>query len=177
MQEPTSGTLANVNSILEKLSEEEKEVLQNYFTAAIPLKRSRTQFSYEEDQRLKNLVEQYGENDWNTISSHMEGRNIRQCRERWRHYLSPTIKNTPWTPEEDELLRQKVTQYGPRWVLLTAYFPNRTDVNIKNRWVVLLRRQASENTQKSQKIATIPIVKENFDIFDDFVIDDCSVAA
>ena len=51
----------------------------------------RAKFTKEEDEMLKNLVENFGDNNWQVISSKMPGRNSRQCRERWQNYLSPDV--------------------------------------------------------------------------------------
>lgn len=91
-------------------------------------------FSIEEDDMLINLVKEYGDKSWRTISKHMPNRSTRQCRERYRNYLSPEIKNGPWTAEEDLLLEQKYLEYGPKWATIAHFFKTRSDVNIKNRW-------------------------------------------
>lgn len=94
----------------------------------------RQMFTMDEDDRLCALVKEYGEKNWRTISKHMPNRTTRQCRERYRNYLSPTVKNGPWTPEEDLLLEQKYLEYGPKWATIAQFFRSRSDVNIKNRW-------------------------------------------
>lgn len=102
----------------------------------------KSKFSQEEDQKLIDLVNQYGENNWGTIASKMEGRNIRQCRERWNHYLSPNVSNAPWTEMEDLLLNQKYIEFGPKWKKIAEFFPNRTYINVKNRF--LLKKRHTE---------------------------------
>ena len=90
----------------------------------------KVKFTPEEDMKLRKLVEEYGENNWYTISEKMEGRNTRQCRERWRYYLSPDINNDPWTAEEDKLLDQKYMIYGPKWKQIATFFSKRTKKKI-----------------------------------------------
>ena len=104
----------------------------------------KNKFTVEEDILLRKLVAQYGENNWQQVARRMEGRNLRQCKERWNNYLTPMVRNTPWTPEEDELLLNKVAEIGPHWVRISKYFPMRTDINIKNRYLVLKRRNKKE---------------------------------
>jgi hypothetical protein len=72
-------------------------------------------FSADEDLQLTDLVAVHGDEDWITISCLIPGRNPRQCRERWRHYLSPTVSFTPFTRDEDALLRDKYAEAGPKW--------------------------------------------------------------
>lgn len=98
------------------------------------------QFTLEEDMKLQNLVQKYGTKNWQLISSIMQNRNERQCKERWTKYLSPELNNTPWTDEEDKLLVRKVKELGQKWVKISKEFNKRTDASLKNRWNVLQRR-------------------------------------
>ena len=96
-------------------------------------KRRRMKFLPEEDKKLIELVNEYG-NSWHKISKLMEGRNVRQCRERWKHYLSSNRAKSPWTPEEDALLLKKYMELGPKWTKISKFFDDRTDIQIKSRW-------------------------------------------
>lgn len=111
-----------------------------------PLKQ-KCKFSPDEDSRLTSLVNKFGEDNWHFITLHMPGRNIRQCRERWRHYLSPAVSNAPWSPYEDYILDQKYSEFGPKWKKIAEFIPNRTDINIKNRWLLKQRRFGRISTQ------------------------------
>lgn len=108
-------------------------------------------FSPEEDQRLLQLVMQNGAKDWIKISTLMETRNPRQCRERWNNYLNPALRTDPFTPEEDILLDQKYAEYGPRWNKISKFFHNRSDNSLRNRWMMIARHRA-----KSQKSPISP---------------------
>ena len=111
----------------------------------------RCNFTQEEDTYLRFLVSKYGENSWALISSFMPHRNVRQCRERWFKYLSPTVKNNEWTEQEDMLLVQKRKELGPKWKEISKFFDGRTDINIKSRFNVLkrkvMRRESLLNSQ------------------------------
>lgn len=100
----------------------------------------KTKFTNQEDLQLLELVKKYGTNNWYQISKEMNGRNIRQCRERYKNYLTPDVTNGPWTQEEDDLLFEAFSKYGARWKLIASFFPSRTDINIKSRWQVHFRR-------------------------------------
>jgi hypothetical protein len=96
--------------------------------------RRREKFVPEEDARLRQLVSVYGTNSWEVIAAGVPGRNARQCRERWKHYLSSETQ-TAWTEDEDRQLYLRMEQIGPRWTILASFFPGRTDIQIKNRWM------------------------------------------
>lgn len=87
------------------------------------------------------LVQHFGDENWALIASKVKGRSTRQCRERYKNYLSPSINNSPWTQEEEELLYEKYSIYGPKWKLIADFFKNRTDINIKNHWLKLERQK------------------------------------
>ena len=108
-------------------------------------------FTEEEDMKLHSLVLQFGAKDWIKISQLMETRNPRQCRERWNNYVNPALRTDPWTPEEDMLLDQKYAEYGPKWNKISKFFVNRSDNNIRNRWMMIARHRA-----KSQKSPISP---------------------
>lgn len=98
---------------------------------------ARNYFSYDEDIKLLDLVEQYGTEQWNFIAREIKDRTPRQCRDRWTHYLDPSLNHNPWTQEENELLLQKVEELGCKWKIISAFFKNRTDVHIKNHYKTL----------------------------------------
>ncbi|KAK8881749.1 hypothetical protein M9Y10_044385 [Tritrichomonas musculus] len=112
-------------------------------------------FSYEEDEQLKKLVEQFGDKDWKFIARKMPGRSTRQCRERYKNYLSPDIKNGPWTKEEDDLLKEKYNEYGPHWSSISKFFKSRSDVNIKNRWSALSFHMSNNNNNNNKSAFAI----------------------
>jgi len=113
--------------------------------------KSRSRFTSAEDEKLKNLVEVYGTNSWAYIANQMPNRNPRQCHERWTNFLSPLLNHGPWTQEEDDLLEQKVNEFGNKWVTIQQYFPDRTDTSIKNRYKLILRRKENGGKRRSQK--------------------------
>ena len=102
---------------------------------------SRRNFTKEEDARLLYLVEHFGTKNWHIIAEMMPFRNIRQCRDRFRNYLSPEINLKPWTLEEDLLLASKYKELGPKWVQISQFFQGRSDNNLKNRWYTHLRNK------------------------------------
>lgn len=124
----------------------------------------RHKFTKAEDELLKSLVEKYGETNWVVISSQMKTRSPRQCRERYKNYLSPKIKNGPWTPEEEELLIQKVKELGQRWANIALYFEPRSDVNVKNHWTAMMNRQAKERNMMIKKSISGLIQDNNFNM-------------
>lgn len=102
--------------------------------------RRRLKFSLEEDNKLRALVEQYGDRSWTQIASLMEGRSVRQCRERWKHYLSASISGkVPFSDEENRIIMEKYFELGPKWTKIAKYINGRTDIQVKERVLKNLR--------------------------------------
>jgi hypothetical protein len=75
----------------------------------------------------------------------------------------------PWTPSEDALLLEKVQEFGRRWVRIAEFFPMRTDVHVKNRFIVLQRREKRDAEGESMKAnAPRPIGRPLFPSLCDF---------
>ncbi|MDR0445403.1 MAG: hypothetical protein LBG98_03965 [Puniceicoccales bacterium] len=91
-------------------------------------------FTPREDAALRALVEKYEPCNWKIIASQMPNRDAKQCRDRWLNYLRPGINRDLFSPEEDELLISLFKEYGSKWSFFAKeYFPNRTDMDLKNR--------------------------------------------
>jgi hypothetical protein len=115
-------------------------VLPNWAEKAPKGARWRNKFSKGEDDVLRQLVSEHGDNNWPTVAAKMKNRTARQCRERYNNYLSPRITNGPWTPEEDQLLAAKFAELNNSWAKIARCFDHRSDVNVKNRWTTLQSR-------------------------------------
>jgi hypothetical protein len=50
-----------------------------------------------------------------------QGRAGKQCRERWFNHLDPSIRKTPWTEEEDQLILQLHAEKGNRWAEIAKH--------------------------------------------------------
>ena len=61
-------------------------------------------FTPEEDDKLREIVEQIGTSSWPNVAKYLKGRTSRQCRDRWNHYLSPQANLTEWSADDEELL-------------------------------------------------------------------------
>lgn len=69
-----------------------------------------------------------------------EHRKVRRA----HHHEKPIV----WTTEEDDELSKLVQLHGHKWIQISKYFPNRTEIQIKNRWYSNQRRE--ERRKKCQ---------------------------
>ncbi len=90
----------------------------------------------EEDEQLKNLVDQYGEK-WTKIATEMRGRTNNQCNQHYNSILNPAIKQGKWTEEEDEQLKNLVTQHGEKWTEIAKKMLGRTDLQCSQHYRTL----------------------------------------
>jgi hypothetical protein len=133
----------------------------------------------EEDLKLVELVEKYGPKDWSTIASHIQGRIGKQCRERWFNHLSPEVRKTTWTPEEDQIIIDAHQRLGNKWTAISKLLNGRPANAIKNHWNstllkriqmdnngqgVIPRRERSKNKHKHQQ--TIGDMKDGTMVID-----------
>jgi hypothetical protein len=136
---------------------------------------SRKKFTPYEDACLARLVGQSPVVFWDEIAKQMPGRNARQCRERWKHYVSVGCVTRPWAKAEDELLIEKERLLGPHWTNLTQFFYNRSDVQLKTRWVKLMERRRApdviETGSLPQRDDRFKVVFDETHLFDDSSLD------
>ena len=114
-------------------------------------RRSRSRFRPEEDEAIRKAIEEHGRIAWSRIASILPNRTARQVRERWLNYLTPDVSHAPWTEEEDMELLQTVSELGRAWSLVAKKFAGRTDVTVKNRYKLLMRREETRSHPRKEK--------------------------
>ena len=101
----------------------------------------------EEDLILRRSVALNGARQWTLAAQALPGRSAKQCRERWVGALDPSIRQTPFTEEEDELVIAAYRILGSRWAEMAKILTGRTDNAVKNRANSGLRAQLWPNVR------------------------------
>ncbi|EGN96827.1 hypothetical protein SERLA73DRAFT_161809 [Serpula lacrymans var. lacrymans S7.3] len=98
----------------------------------------------KEDELLAQAIAIHGEIDnWKAVAAYVPGRSNKACRKRWLHSLSPNVKKSAWTPEEDHALVELYRIHSTKWAIIARHIPGRTDDACSKRY-----REALDPTLK-----------------------------
>lgn len=102
---------------------------------------SRKKFTPEEDNELIKQAKIFGARKWDLIAKYIPNRTAKQCRDRYKNYLSPNIFHGEWSNEEDLIILEKIKEIGPQWSTIASILRNRTSNSVKNRAKYLIKNK------------------------------------
>jgi len=95
----------------------------------------RGKWTLEEDRILRQAVEDNQGRNWKKISEGIPGRTDVQCLHRWQKVLKPGLLKGPWTPEEDNIVRENVKLHGLKcWSYIAKKLNGRLGKQCRERW-------------------------------------------
>jgi len=121
----------------------------------------------EEDDRLLEAVKMHGTDNWKAVAGLVTGRSAKQCRDRYKLKLDPTINHGPWTKSEDDRLLQLASEYGRAWTKIARNMPGRTENAVKSR-ISSLERSKTKDWSSEEDSLLVDLRKKNVD-FDQMV--------
>ncbi|RHY97934.1 hypothetical protein DYB37_007674 [Aphanomyces astaci] len=114
-------------------------------------------WSFEEDKILEELVKQ-STNNWGQIAEQIPGRTPKQCRERWRNHLDPSINKGPYAEEEDNVILSHQARLGNKWSQIAQMLPGRTEDSVKIRWKSLKQNPTRAAAANAQTLLNTPFL-------------------
>ncbi|ORZ15268.1 Homeodomain-like protein [Absidia repens] len=119
-------------------------------------------WSTDEDAILLEAVRSHLQEDstttsnlpWNNIAQHLSHRTGIQCQSRWTEALDPAVRKGRWHKEEDELLRQAVSQLGCCWIRVAGCIPSRTQRQCRTRWNQIKHTRRQSNKKNANTTTT-----------------------
>ncbi|XP_059314535.1 transcription factor MYB3R-1-like [Lycium ferocissimum] len=99
-----------------------------------PKRRSR-QWIPEEDEILRQAVQQFKGKSWKKIAECFKDRTDVQCLHRWQKVLDPELVKGSWSKEEDDKLIELVSRFGPKkWSTIAQELAGRIGKQCRERW-------------------------------------------
>jgi hypothetical protein len=124
---------------------------------------SRRGWNSEEDKALFDAIGGNARPDWRAIATSVPAKTARQCRERFTSYLNPATQSAVlWTTDDDKLLLNVFTEFGPVWPRIAAYFPTRSQTSIKNRLQTLTCRRSPPRPPQDLGCGDLDLIAQCF---------------
>ena len=90
---------------------------------------------------------------WSEVSTQLNnGKNGKQCRERWHTHLDPSIRKGKWDDSELTTLTEAHDELGSKWSEIVKRLPGRSPNDAKNTWHSAKRRSELFEYKQTSKI-------------------------
>lgn len=85
-------------------------------------------------------MKEHGAVEWTSCAQHIQGRNGKQCRERWVNILDPAVKIGGWSDNEQGAIFDLMKEHLTSWSGISKSLAGRTENSIKNYFYSTVRR-------------------------------------
>jgi len=156
----TSGIMKTSKKIFKK-TKAESDISSESSTSSYKHRkhRARSQWKASEDAKLLSLIQEHGQR-WSLIGDLIGSKSCKQVRDRYLNFLRPDINRAPFTVEEDNLLISLYKTFGKKFKMISDHMPNRSEIQVKNRYHRHLCKRALEESKEICKKDSKEIVEE-----------------
>jgi hypothetical protein len=126
MNKINSNDISLTNALQKTISNTFRTLLVN------PLKLKIGKWSEDEDEKLKNIVQEKGSKNWKKIAEYFENKSPDQCFYRWNRIIKASVE---WTEDDIEKLKIWVQRYGlTSWTNCAKHIKGKTPKNCRVKW-------------------------------------------
>ncbi|OMJ96296.1 hypothetical protein SteCoe_21 [Stentor coeruleus] len=109
-------------------------------------------WSLDEDQKLGHLAKEKNYN-WLLLVMDFPNRTPYEIKKRWMQRFDSSTKKSPWTAEEDNILKELHALHGGDWKLISKFLPGRIPSTIKNRYYSFVRKKKIQIAPETSEIS------------------------
>ena len=128
-------------------------------------KKKRIKWTEDEDKLLLSLVENGYAGKWRFISNFFPNKTNFDCYIRFGK-INPNLKKGKWSNEEDDLIKQLVSEHGYDWAKISFIIKNRSSKQIRSRFIYYLENSLIKSrftTEEDELVRKLfPILKNNW---------------
>ncbi|KAI0771930.1 hypothetical protein BD413DRAFT_604069 [Trametes elegans] len=108
------------------------------------------------DKRLLEAVKIYGIDSWALVARWVsEDATPAQCQGRYMRTVDPTLKRGPWTPDEDERLKEAVAALGHSWIDVATFVEGRNNEQCRDRYQEYLNPSVAKGKWTEEQDAAL----------------------
>lgn len=124
-----------------------------FLTTLVPTKR-KSAWTETQDKILTEKAKEYQYKHWSLVAKHIPGKTGTQCSRRI-NIIKRGVSKGAWSVEEDKKLIQLFNLYGRKWVKISEKMQQRTDGQIRDRYVNYLDPNIKKSKFTKEEDATI----------------------
>lgn len=106
-------------------------------------------YTIEDERKILELVNMYGEKNWSIIAKYMPGKDRKQLRDHYINFLKKEQRTAGFSLEEDSHVLTMVSKLGRKWQKIADTLPGRTPIMIKNRFNTKLKKILEKEKEES----------------------------
>lgn len=124
-----------------------------FYTTLVSSKR-KSAWTDSQDKILRDKAKEYQYKKWSLVAKYIPGKTGTQCSRRI-NIIKRGVSKGAWSLEEDKQLIKLYNRFGRKWVTISKHMPQRTDGQIRDRYVNYLDPKIKKTKFSKEEDATI----------------------